>query len=123
MKAVWNLSLSSGAWPSEWRRSNISPIPKIEVPKEFADYRGINVTPVIARSFERTIYQKYTRQVFETKINANQFAYRSGSGCIDALLTLQHSFLQALDNKDCINVRIFAMDFSKAFDNVNHALH
>ena len=45
---VWNLSLKTHTWPRSWKRSNINPLPKFEVPKEKSDYRGINVTPVIA---------------------------------------------------------------------------
>ena len=35
---------------------------------------------------------------------------------------MQYNYLKALDDKDCIYVRLFAMDFSKAFDNVKHSL-
>lgn len=35
-----------------WKFGNISPLPKIEIPKECSDFRGIKVTPVIARAFE-----------------------------------------------------------------------
>lgn len=36
--------------------SNITPIPKVEVPLEDTDFRGINVTHVIARAFKRVIF-------------------------------------------------------------------
>ena len=36
-----------------WKRSNINPIVKVEMPKENSGYRGINITPVIARAYER----------------------------------------------------------------------
>ena len=38
------------------KRSNINPIPKVDIPKEKSDYRGINITPVIARAFEKAVY-------------------------------------------------------------------
>ena len=48
--------------------------------------------------------------------------YRDGCSCTDALIQIQYYYLRALDDKDCNYVRLFAMDFSKAFDNVKHSL-
>ena len=56
---VWNLSLLTQTWPKAWKRSNINPLRKIDIPVEDGDFRGINVTPVIARAFERAVYQSY----------------------------------------------------------------
>ena len=53
---------------------------------------------------------------WKKSISPSQFAYRKGGNCIDALLTIQHQVLKYLDNPDCNAVRLFAMDFSKAFD-------
>ena len=36
---VWNLSLSTHSWPESWKRANISPLPKVDVPKENDDFR------------------------------------------------------------------------------------
>ena len=37
---------------------------------------------------------------------------------IDALINMQYNCLKALDDRECRYVRLFAMDFAKAFDNV-----
>ena len=52
----------------------------------------------------------------------NQFAYRTGGSCTNALLKMQHELLQALGSNDNRAVRLFTMDFSKAFDRVKHNL-
>ena len=52
---VWNLSLRKQHWPSSRKMSNISPILKVAVPVEDTDFRGINITPVIARAFKRVV--------------------------------------------------------------------
>ena len=48
------MSLRTHTLPMSWKRStgNINPIPKVDIRKEKSDYRGINITPVIARAFE-----------------------------------------------------------------------
>ena len=38
---VWNLSFKTYTWPLSWKRSNINPIAKVDMPKENSDYRGI----------------------------------------------------------------------------------
>ena len=55
-------------------------------------------------------------------MNNNQFAYRTGGSCTNALLKIQHEFLQALDSNDNRAVRLFTMDVSKAVDRVKHNL-
>ena len=119
---VWNLSLSTHSWPGSWKRANINPLPKVDFPKADSDYRGINVTPVIARAFEKVVYQTHARKAVEECLTPTQFAYRQGGNCTNALISIQHHVYKYLDNQDCKAVRIFTMDFSKAFDSVNHCL-
>lgn len=121
---IWNLSLSTHTWPASWKRANIRPLPKVDFVTKWTtnDYRGISVTPVIARAFERITYQLYVKEVVEDKLSRNQFAYRQGGNCTNALLSMQNYALKHLDNPDCKAVRLFAMDFSKVFDSVKHEL-
>ena len=46
---ICNLSLCLYTWPVAWKEPNISPLPKVDTPSQHQDFRGINVTPVIAR--------------------------------------------------------------------------
>ena len=119
---VWNLSLKTHTWPRSWKRSNINPLPQVEVPKEKSDYRGINVTPVIASVFEKVVFNTHTRDVVEENLTASQFAYREGGSCTDALIAIQHAVNQYLDDPQCTAVRLYTMDFSKAFDSVKHVI-
>ena len=119
---VWNLSLSTHTWPDSWKRANVNPLPKVDMPLEDSDYRGINVTPVIARLFEKVVYRTQAQSVIENNLSHTQFAYRQAGNCTNALLAIQHQTYKYLDSSDCSAVRIFTMDFSKAFDFVNHTI-
>ena len=119
---LWNLSLSTYTWPKSWKRANINPLPKVDIPKEKGDYRGINITPVIARAFEKVVYRTHAQDDVEGNLSDTQFAYREGGSCTDALIMIQHKVCKFLDDPECKAVRIFAMDFSKAFDSVRHQL-
>ena len=92
------------------------------MPLEDSDYRGINVTPVIARLFEKVVYRTQAQSVIENNLSHTQFAYRQAGNCTNALLAIQHQTYKYLDSSDCSAVRIFTMDFSKAFDFVNHTI-
>ena len=49
---------------------------------------------------------------------SGQFGFRKGFGTVDALLTIVHDLQAALD--ETAEVRGFSLDFSSAFDLVNH---
>ena len=87
---IWNLSISTRCWPSPWKCANINPLPKVDIPKAKGDYRGINITPVIARAFEKIVYRSHAQDVIEDHLCSTQYAYREGGNCTGALLALQH---------------------------------
>ena len=56
---------------------------------------------------ERLVWNTFVKEAVEENISTTQLAYRES---------------RHLDNPDCEAVRVFAMDFSKAFDSVRHEL-
>ena len=68
------------------------------------------------------MYHCYARETIESHLSTSQFAYRKGGNCTDSLLSFRHRINSYLDNPDCKTVRLFAMDFSKAFVSVKHEL-
>ena len=78
------------------------------------------MTPVIARAFEKVVYRLHAQEIVEDNLSNSQFAYREGGSCTDALVMIQHKVCKFLDDPNCVAVRMFTMDFSKAFDSVNH---
>ena len=77
---------------------------------------------MIARALERVVYNTHVRRVMEHHLSSSQFAYREGGNCTSALLTIQHQICKYLDDNNCKAVRLFTMDFSKAFDSVKDNL-
>ena len=60
-------------------KSSRDPLPlKVDVPKEKTDFREINITPVIARAFEKSVYNIHARDTVEQHLSSTQFAYRTG---------------------------------------------
>ena len=66
------------------------------------------------------MYKIHAQRPVEEQLPDSQFAYREGGSCTDALLLIQNNICMFLDHPKCKAVRMFAMDFSKAFDCVSH---
>ena len=64
------------------------------------------------------MYHTYEKQAVEGSLSQTQSAYRQGGNCTDALLISQHHICKFLHDSNCEAVRLFTMDFSKAFDSV-----
>jgi len=105
-----------------WKRANINPLPKVDVPVARGDFRRINVASVIARALEKAEYKIHAQWPIEEQLLDSQFAYREGGSCTDALLLIQNKICKFFDDPECKAVRMFAIGFSKAFDSVNHQL-
>ncbi|PFX20102.1 Lachesin [Stylophora pistillata] len=95
---LWNLSLATHQWPRSWKRANINPLPKVDVPVERGDFRGINVTPVIARALEKAVYKIHVQRPVEEQLLDSQFAYRERGSSTDALLLIPNKICKFLDD-------------------------
>ena len=71
------------------------------------------------RLFERCVYKNDIVDVICDSIDSDQYAYKVGHSSTMALIKCQHTWLKRLDN-DAKYVRIFSVDFGKAFVSVPH---
>ena len=63
-QAIWNVSLSNQRSPGAWKRGNVYPLPKVDIPVKPQDFRGICATSVIARTFVRVVYYTLVKKVW-----------------------------------------------------------
>ena len=110
----------SGSFRVCWRTANITPIPKGSSPSQFpSDYRPISITPVLSKVFEKLISRRLHSFVeLNNLLPISQFGFRKGLGTSDALLVLTHELQLSLDSR--AESRVVSLDFSSAFDLVNH---
>jgi len=112
----------------QWKRAIIAPIPKVTSPSLAADYRPISITPVMSRIMEKIVVRKYIYPALYLPLRHNQdsateldfsdqFAFRPTGSITAAVISLFHIINDLLTNSF---VRVFALDFSKAFDTVKH---
>ena len=115
---VFRLLLRLGNVPACWGLTNVTPILKHSPSSSVANYRLISITPILSKVFERLVSVRLgwfieCRGVLPTTI----LAYIIGFGTCDAFLCVIHTLCSALERQEA---RIVEIDFSAAFDRVNH---
>ena len=119
---LFNLSLISGTFPSEWKVARIVPIPKTDSPSVSAsDYRPISILPVVSKVLEHHVKEFIEEHVAENApISKHQWprGFMHHRSSTSALISVIHDWISSLDlgNEVCI---VF-FDIRKAFDSVPH---
>lgn len=117
--AIINCSLRTGIVPTQWKLSRVVPIPKVFPPVELQDdLRPIAITSSLAKIAEGFICN-YFNQHFSDHLDPNQFGCTTHRSTTLALIKICHILFTGADNGDNF-VRILFVDFSKAFDRINH---
>ena len=117
---VFRRLLRLGSFPTCWGQANVTPIPKGSLSFSVHNYRPISITPVLSKVFERLVAVRLRRFMDHCSgvLPTKQFAYRKGLGTCVALLCVSHTLQSALESGQ--EARIVQIDFSAAFDWVNH---
>lgn len=117
---LFNRSLNECTVPFLYKLANISPIPKKPNPSE-NDYRPISLLPILGKVLERIVLKTWLEPSLKQFLDPLQFAFTPGvgKGTTTALTLINHEILSFLDTPGA--VRLIQLDFSKAFDTVQHA--
>ena len=116
---LFNLSISTGIFPTAWKVGRITPIPKGTNNSLPSGYRPISVLPVVSKLIECHI-----KDVIETflklnyPISSRQWGFMSKRSTVSALIKVIEDWLYALDQG--FEVCVVFFDISKAFDTVPH---
>jgi hypothetical protein len=115
---IFNASFSSGSVPDIWKRANVIPIPKANPPKSICDdLRPISLTATLSKLLESLIGRRLLPKIVD-KLDSKQFGALRGRSTTHALTAITHMWHQALDDR--MSVRALFVDYSKAFDHVDH---
>ena len=87
----------------------------------FSNYRPVSVLPVFSKVLEILMYNRLITYINQNHLLYNlQFGFQKGKSTHMALITLIDKISEALDNGDFV-IGVF-LDFSKAFDTVDHSI-
>ncbi len=118
ISSIFNSSIRQGYTPLSWRRANVVPIPKSNPPKSIeSDLRPISLTSVLSKHLESFI-GNWILDSIGNKLDANQYGGLKGLSTTHALVDMLQHWHNIIHNHN--SARILFIDFSKAFDSVNH---
>ena len=118
---LFNLSISTGTLPIDWKVGRITPVPKGANNSLPSGYRPISVLPTVSKLIERhikKIVEQYLR--VNAPISARQWGFMANRSTVSALIKVVDDWRKALDQGYEVCVVFF--DVSKAFDTVPHSL-
>lgn len=118
---IVNCCLEEGYFPEAWKTSIICPVPKVNSPEVLSDLRPISLLPVLSKVLERVVYLQLYAFVSDCQLlPINQSGFRPGHGTATVLLDVIDRIARGLDDK--MATVLILLDFSRAFDCVDHNL-
>ena len=118
---IINISLETGIFPDRWKLALIKPIPKIALPLKESDFRPISLLCTLSKIIGRLVNKQICEYLHKHSLfDPNQSAYKANHGCNTALVKITDDILDSIDDSEVSILTL--LDFSKAFDTVNHRL-
>ena len=118
---IYNQSIETGIVPDILKVSQVTPVYKNGDVTDPANYRPISTLSPFSKVLERLIYnQLYSFLEKHDILYKYQFGFRKGYSTEQAILEITDTFKKAMDKK-MVTCSLF-LDFSKAFDTVNHGI-
>ena len=116
---LFNLSLGSGVMPTLWKSANITPIHKNNNKELVENYRSISLLPIPAKCLECLVHAAIYTHI-SPYLSEWQHGFVKGKSCGSQLVLTHHQWVTVLDEGRQVDVAF--LDFSKAFDRVNHSV-
>ena len=116
---LFNKSLRSGKFPSDWKAARVVPIPKGGDPESPVNYRPISILSILSKLLEKHLHDLLSHHLNTfSSLSEHQWGFTSRKSTTSALISYAHDCQEALDcgNELC---SVF-FDLSKAFDTVPH---
>ena len=116
-----NLSLMQGIFPDELKIANVIPLFKADDSMKFNNYRPVSLLTIFSKLFEKAMNNRLIDFLETFKIlYKKQFGFRKDHSTHMAHMILVDNLIKAMENGDYV-LEVF-LDFSKAFDTVNHTI-
>ena len=111
-----NRALIDKANTRQWSLLNIIPIPKSGDLSMGGNYRGISISSLVAKTYNRMIMNR-SRPYLDRRLRKNKNGFRSGITTTSQILALRR-LIEGVMEKNIEAILIF-IDFKKAFDTVH----
>lgn len=116
---IFNHSLSTGSFPSEWKKTFLIPIFKDGTRNDAKNYRGVATLSALPKLFEKLIHQQLL-DIVPDHLNVEQHGFIKGRSTTTNLVMFSSFLLNSMESNSQIDT--VYTDFSKAFDRVQHSI-
>ena len=118
---VFNHMIMTSTFPSCWKVGHVIPVAKISIPKSVKDYRPISLLPSLSKVFEHILHDQITLYLDRNSLlNPFQSGFRKNCGTTTALVRIVDDLKLSMDAQS-FSILVL-LDFSKAFDSIDHRL-
>ena len=118
---IFNVSITSEQFPSEWKAARVIPIFKKGQRTMLDNYRPISILPVVSKLMERILHdQMFDYLMNENILSEHQYGFRPSHSTTTTLLDCTNEWYVNMD-RGLYNLVVF-LDLKKAFDTVNHEI-
>ena len=115
---IFNTSVATSKFPDIWKDAVITPIPKVLPVSAEDELRPISLTSTLSKILEDFVV-KWLIDDVQHKIDPQQFGCLKGTSTTFCLIDMIDNWLKSLDTQSHY-LRICFIDFSKAFDRIDH---
>ena len=116
---IINFAINSGIFPDEYKKAEITPIPKINPPRALSDLRPISKTPIVGKIIETVVIKELEKDLIG-KLDEDQYGNCKGCSTTHYLINLTHEAFISTDKGNATTA--VTIDYSKAFDYVDHSV-
>ena len=118
---IVNTSILSGIFPSRWKESSVKPLHKGGAKNMVNNYRPISILCVASKLLERHVYKNLYNYITDNDILCiNQSGFRKKHSCHSCLTNILEYWYCSINNGNVVGS--VALDFSKAFDVLDHQI-
>ena len=118
---IFNAITRSGQYPRQWVTEYVTPIPKVTPPENEDDLRNISLTADLSKDYENFLAE-WLFPFISKRIDPGQFGGLKGHSTSHYLISLYDFIASHTDSsKIPTAVNVALVDFSKAFNRINHA--
>ena len=121
LQLIYNFSFSTGRVPDQFKIANVIPVFKKDSVTCMSNYRPISLLSIFNKILEKLMYKRLISFINKHNILCdNQFGFREKHSTVHANLLITDKIQRTIKNGH-FSCGIF-LDFSKAFDTVDHAI-
>ena len=117
LQKIFSRVFETCRWPEDWKKEQVTVIPKNSAPASLSETRNIACTPLFSKLLETFLLEELRKQV---TLNDTQFGGIKGLGVDHFLIETWDEILGAVEAGGRV-VNLMSIDFQKAFNQMDHS--